>query len=138
MKRIVLFAFLLFCACSCKKETPQEMLMGTWEVSVKSVFKGNIGTTDAEKEYDEGIWYFTFDDGRGRYLKIDDEKTRTNFTYQYYNELGSILYETNNRSGEWFVDVLTKNTIVFHAESESSFGGIKLATTTTYSGKKLQ
>ena len=31
------------------------MLMGTWEVSVKSVFKGNIGTTDAEKEYDEVV-----------------------------------------------------------------------------------
>ncbi len=128
---------------ACNKNEPQDLLVGTWEVSVKTTLKGTVGDTAAERDYDEGVWYYTFNKGgSGKMVKVDEVEESSQFTYMYHEENNSIAYELNGKHSVWEVDVLTNETFLFHTFSSASntIAGIPVSTSSqsTYSGKKIK
>ena len=144
MKRVIIFVLSILCITisSCKKE-PQDLLIGVWEVSVKTTIKATVGGKTAETTVDEGIWYYTFyKEGNGKRVKEDDVDSSSKFTYKYHEEDNTIDYEINGNPYVWEVDVLTNDTFFFHASSTSSSIILGVSATSssqsTYSGKKVK
>ena len=136
---LALLTVLMFTACN--KNEPQNLLIGTWEVSVKTTLKAAVGENTSEKTYDEGVWYYTFyKEGNGRMVKVDDVDKSSTFTYMYHEEDNTIDYVSNEKPFVWEIDVLTKDTFLYHTSSASSSTilGVPVSgsSQTTYSGKK--
>lgn len=141
-KLLLIFAICVF-ACSCNKNDPQNLLIGTWEVSVKMTLKSALGETTNGRTYDEGVWFYTFyKEGNGKMVKIDDADKSSTFTYIYHEEDKTIDYVMNGNPFVWEVDVLTNETFFFHSSSTSSSTilGIPVSASSqsTYSGKKVK
>jgi len=138
---LALLAVLMLTACN--KNEPQNRLIGTWEVSVKTTLKATLGETTGEKTYDEGVWYYTFyKEGSGRMVKVDDVDNSSTFTYMYHKEDNTIDYVSNEKSFVWEIDVLTNDTFFFHTSSTSvsSILGLPVSSSSqsTFSGKKVK
>ena len=144
MKRILSLLAICVLACSCNKNEPQNLLIGTWEVSVKTTLKALLGETTGEKTYDGGVWYYTFyKEGSGKMIKVDDVDKSFKFTYMYHKEDNTIDYVLNGNAYVWEIDVLTNETFFFHTSASSSPStilGIPVSSSSqsTYSGKKIE
>lgn len=127
MKRIIFISlsFLLLCVCSCQEELPENLLIGTWDVTVTVQIEehGIAYGSSPETIYDN--WIFTFNkDGSGKIVDSKDSRTSSAFTYLYHQEEGIIDYEMNGIPNKWIVDKLTRTEFRFHSDDESAYAGI--------------
>lgn len=132
MKRLFCIIFIFLCFASCQK-APQDLLVGTWEISSKSTYStGNAATT-----VDNPAFYCVFEksgDAKVIYtasfelLDVDE----LYFTYVYDNERNTIVFSTLAGRGNfsWIVDELTAVSLTCHSTSEVS--------STTYYGRKMK
>ena len=127
MKRIIIvfLSLLLLFVCSCKKQTPDNLLLGTWEVQV-SVRGGSAGIAgNGEPVVIIDNWIFTFEeDGHGMIEDAKDSRVSSPFTYQYHEKEGIIDYDMNGIRNKWIIDKLTRNEFHFHSLDDSSYAGI--------------
>ena len=143
MKRVIIIVLSFLCAivCSCKKE-PQDLLIGSWEVSISVQYDISIGGANANTTTDGGTWYYTFEEGgHGRMVDVNDVTRRYEYTYQYDDLFNSILLRRENASKDTVleIDVLTKETFVFHSSDVSTYGSIYTGkAVATYNGKKIK
>ena len=140
MKKIFFICLSLFllAVCSCQKVNSENLLIGTWEVTVavRGGVSGIAGGTSQEVTYDN--WIFTFnEDGSGLIVDAKDSKTSASFTYRYHQEEGIIDYTLNGTPGKWIIDKLTRDELRFHGEDDSSYAGIIANSDgSTYVGKR--
>ena len=139
MKKYMLYVFSLICVlvCSCRKDEPQELLIGTWEVSQTTILMIADETDDnkvGSNEIDSG--YYTFEEsGVGRITLEDIVKE---FTYQYLIEDSTIQFLLDEKLFIWSVTALTKTTFEFRRIVETDvFGIMTVRQEYVLNGKKL-
>ena len=143
MKRVIIIVLSFLCAivCSCKKE-PQDLLIGDWEVSISTEYDATVNGTNMNKTIDGGIWYYSFEEnGQGRRVMKDDISSRFEFSYQYDRLFNSIICKFEKPASETImeIEVLTKDSFVFHSESEATLGSIyTLKGISTFVGKRIK
>ena len=133
MKRLFCIIFIFLCFASCQK-APQDLLVGTWEISSKSTYStGNAATT-----VDNPAFYCVFEkSGDAKFINPEpsSELSLVNdyyFTYVYDKERSAIVFMTLEGRGNfsWIVDELTSVSLTCHSTSEVS--------STTYYGRKMK
>ncbi|MBR5075554.1 MAG: hypothetical protein IKX28_00885 [Bacteroidales bacterium] len=132
MKRLFCIVITFLCFASCQK-APQDLLVGTWEISSKSTYTtGNAATT-----VDNSVFYCVFEkNGDAKFIYTASfellDVDELYFTYVYDNERNAIVFSTLSGRGNfsWIVDELTAVSLTCHSTSEES--------STTYSGRKMQ
>ena len=134
MKRLSVLILSLLCAtlCSCQKADPQDLLIGTWEVSYKYTYTyGNVAETI------ENSFICAFE--KGGEGKIIDSSPSTElhdmddwyFTYIYNKEKNTIDFKSwsGKDNFSWIVDSLTGAYFTCHTSSDMSHA--------TYIGMKM-
>lgn len=127
--RIVLIVLLLgMLVCSCQKEDPQHLLVGTWEASAMVSPQGNpVGAQEVK-----GI-VFTFEaNGKGSFAIADV----IDFTYQYIRENNTIRLQ-GGIDNTLYIDSLTKDSFVFHSTEPAQPGGTIGLQDWVFYGKKI-
>ena len=127
-KKIVLIVSLLgLLVCSCKKEDPQHLLVGTWEATASVSPQGNpAGALEVK-----GI-VFTFEaDGKGSFAIADV----LDFTYQYIKENNTIRLQ-GGIDNTLYIDSLNKDSFVFHSTEPAQPGGMIGPQDWVFYGKK--
>lgn len=128
--RIVLIVSLLgMLVCSCKKEDPQHLLIGTWEASASVSPQGNpAGALEVK-----GI-VFTFEaDGTGTFAIADV----LDFTYQYIKESNTIRLQ-GEIDNTLYIDSLEKDSFIFHSTEPAQPGGTIGPQDWVFYGKKIK
>ena len=139
MRRIIIcFSFFLLSVCACQRVAPENLLIGTWDVTVAVNVGESIFGTPMEPDIVYDNWIFTFtEDGHGSIVDAEDSKTSASFTYIYHQEEGYIDYTMNGSSNKWIIDKLTQDEFNFHREDESDYPGIIAdASGSTFIGKR--
>lgn len=141
MKKGLIVSILFLCAIfsSCEKAqsalSPQELLLGTWEVSVKTTYTLESGETSVIDTPD--LLYYTFyTSGDGR---IVYPKDALSFTYVFDTTNKTIILSLSKSSTVyWIVDKLTEDTLICHSEGFANMGGIRLKQVSTINGRKTE
>ena len=137
MKRVVIIALSFLCAivCSCNKNEPQNLLKGTWEVSV--ILRWEMAS------FRDGVWHFTFGKGgKGEIVNVKDLDKSFVFKYKYHEGNNTITYELNGNPYVWEVDELTNYTFRFHSSNNVTEDLLGYATRddmeVIFDGKKIE
>ena len=128
----LILSFLCVLLNSCQK-SPQDLLVGIWEVSFKTTqTAGNSDTTR-----DNPILYYKFEaSGEGRIISpeatpIISDMDDWFFTYTYDIKKSTIEFESwaKKEKSSWIVDKLTDVSFICHSSangSSTSFNGRKM------------
>ena len=142
MKRVIILISVICAFVSSCQKSPQNILVGSWEVSISVQYEATIGGATSTSTVDGGVWYYTFEEnGHGRMVDVNDVTVRYEFTYQYDELFNAILLKRSNSQKETVmeVDVLTKNSFVLHSSDTATLGGIASGkTVATYRGTKIK
>jgi hypothetical protein len=130
---ILILSLICLLLNSCQK-APQDLLVGTWEVSSKTT--NTTGSTETTIE--KPVLYYKFEEwGEGRIISLEtstelQEMDDWFFTYVYDKEKSIIEFETWTKKEKsfWLVDKLTNVSFTCHASSNGS--------STTFNGKKMK
>ena len=135
MKRTKALILSLLCVLlySCQKD-PQNLLVGTWEVSSKTT--NTTGSTETTVE--NPVQYYKFEEwGEGKIIPIETSTELQDiddwfFTYVYDKEKQTIVFETwtKKEKSSWIVDKLTDASFTCHSSSNGSY--------TTFNGRKMK
>ena len=145
MKRIKVLILSLLCVLlySCQK-SPQDLLVGVWEVSSKTT--NSTGSPETTEE--NPVLYYKFEEsGLGKIITLDtlvdpqdDGFTYVGlqdvddlfFTYVYDKEKNTIVFESweKKRKTSWIVDKLTDVSFICHSSANG--------TSTTFNGRKMK
>ena len=89
------------------------------------------------RTYKANKGYYSFEkNGQGKYFYGDN--IIHSFTYKYSNSRNSITYESDEGNGEWIIDILTEETLIFHEEFSGDYPrtpDVKIKY--VYSGKRI-
>ena len=132
MKRNLILILSLLCliVCSCQKENnPQDMLIGTWDVT--ATITDQSGSSQESKG-----WSFTFrEDGTGTVTIADV----LDFTYQYISENNTIRYSMAGIvDNTMYVDALTKDSFIFHTTENAKASGTPWILDFVFKGTKVK
>ena len=127
---ILILSLLGMLVCSCKKEDPQLLLIGTWEATASVSSQNNPASAQEVK----GI-VFTFEEnGKGSFSVADD----IDFTYQYIKENKTIRLQ-GGIDNTLYIDSLKKDSFVFHSTEPAQLGSGMLGPMDwVFYGKKIK
>ena len=128
---ILILSLICLLLNSCQK-APQDLLVGTWEVSSKTT--NTTGSTETTIE--NPVLYYKFEDwGEGRIISLEtstelQEMDDWFFTYVYDKAENTIVFESwvKKEKSYWIVDKLTEVSFTCHTSSDGS--------STTFNGRK--
>ena len=131
MKKSLILILSLLCltVCSCQKEdNPQDMLIGTWDVTATITAQGG-GSQESKG------WSITFrEDGTGTVVAADPLE----FTYQYISENNTIRYTMEGIDSIMYVDSLTKDSFIIHTTDNEHISGIPWTLDYVFKGTKVK
>lgn len=115
MRRITLILSLLgMLVCSCKKDDPQLLLIGTWEATASVSSHNNPASAQEVK----GIVFTFGENGKGSFSIADV----IDFTYQYIKESNMIRLQ-GGLDTILYIDSLKKDSFVFHSTEPAQPSG---------------
>lgn len=115
MRRITLILSLLgMLVCSCKKDDPQLLLIGTWEATASVSSHNNPACAQEVK----GIVFTFGENGKGSFSIADV----IDFTYQYIKESNTIRLQ-GGLDTILYIDSLKKDSFVFHSTEPAQPSG---------------
>lgn len=119
MKKITILFLSLLCAivCSCQK-SPQDLLLGTWQVK-RIEYTGSIGGAEAHQTMqmeDQNAYYVFTDGGNGMYQQEDYVQS---FSYLFNEETNTLILTYKNSENVLTVETLTKDEFIFHSKALS-------------------
>ncbi len=128
---ILILSLICLLLNSCQK-APQDLLVGTWEVSSKTT--NTTGSTETTIE--KPVLYYKFEEwGEGRIISLEtstelQEMDDWFFTYVYDKAENTIVFESwvKKEKSYWIVDKLTEVSFTCHTSSDGS--------STTFNGRK--
>lgn len=132
-KYLVLLVALIaaFMITACSKKEPQDLLIGTWQLT-KTELLGSVGGSSASNTIlPETDTFIAFDsNGNGRYFSIDYNR---NFTYVYNDVISNLImtYE-GGKSSSVIVEVLTENSLVLHSSESATIMGVSISSASQF------
>ena len=128
---ILILSLICLLLNSCQK-APQDLLVGTWEVSSNTT--NTTGSTETTIE--NPVLYYKFEEwGEGRIISLEtstelQEMDDWFFTYVYDKAENTIVFESwvKKEKSYWIVDKLTEVSFTCHTSSDGS--------STTFNGRK--
>ena len=119
MKKIAILLCSILCVivCSCEKasQEPQDLLIGTWQVT-KIVYSASVinaqKTVDME---DQNTFYVFAEGGTGKRWSGNNVQ---DFTYVFNEETNSVFVTQKGNESVWKVEVLTVDQLVYHTKAE--------------------
>lgn len=135
MKRFGILISLLLCVSllSCQKD-PQNLLIGVWEISSKTIDT----TGSSETSVENPVRFFKFEEhGEGKILSFETSTELQDpddwyFTYVYDKAKSTLVFESwvKKEKTTWIVDELTKDVLTCHSLDNGLL--------TTFRGKKME
>ena len=126
---ILILSFLGVLVCSCKKEDPQLLLIGTWETTASVSSHNNPASSQEVK----GIVFTFGENGKGSYAVADVIE----FTYQYIQENNTIRLQ-GGIDNTLYIDSLKEDSFVFHSTEPAQPGGTLGPMDWIFYGKKIK
>jgi hypothetical protein len=135
MRRFGILISLLLCVFlpSCQKD-PQDLLIGVWEISSKTI--DTTGSSEATVEHP--VQYYKFEEhGEGKILSFETSTELQDlddwfFTYVYDKAKSTLVFESwvKKEKTTWIVDELTDKVLTCHSLTNGLL--------TTFNGKKAE